>query len=250
MAWACRHDGAAGIETPEDYRRIVPAPATISDLRGYAMVQGWLNDAGPEELRQRIAGLIKQEWKLFDYPSQKAREQGGEFEDRRSEAYYVKDEARLLSYRDAGINQRWKFFEEGFGLKGSAQQAAEFERLLCVALGMPALRAFHHNADNTATYSLSYEDKKRKWLAVSPPPLTVAPKTRIALLWRKPWTRPERFAFSRAHLGRLPKGHACLLFDQGFDELPTRRLEGLLNKGISSDVIARSYLVPLQVRGF
>ncbi|MCH8964346.1 MAG: hypothetical protein IIB58_05255, partial [Planctomycetes bacterium] len=157
LAWACRYDGRQVLNTVEEYEFHVPTPATIADLRGYAEVRGWLTETTPAELRGAIAKMINDDFKTFDFPTEKARELGPDFEERREDAYYVKGKQKYLSYRDVGVNRRWKFLESGFGLKGTRQQAIEFQRVLSIAAGLPTLRVSHHGPGSSEMYTVSFD---------------------------------------------------------------------------------------------
>lgn len=247
LAWTCRHDGATGLGSIEEYQSTVVSADTLRNLKGHAERQGWLTDASTEKLRGHINQFAAKEFKLFDYPDAAAREKGKEFEDARPEAYFVKGKDRLLCYRDVGINERWKLFEDGSGLKGSPEQALQLQRVLHMAVGLPALRAEHHNAENDTGYVISFDGRTRTWFPTAAP-LTVSPKTMIHLMWCKPWTRPERFALSDAEIGSMPAGSVRLILDMDFDELSVKRLEVMLNKGIPDQMLSKSILAPLRMR--
>ena len=248
LAWGCRYDGSAGFDTVEQYERQVATPSTIGDLRGYAEVRGWFNDASPADLRDHIAKMIDDDFKIFDFPNKKAREQGEEFEDSRNEAYYAKGKERLLCYRDVGVNQRWKFLEGGFGLKGSERQATEFQRLLSIAVGMPTLRVSHHSPGVQAAYTISFDGRKQKWFGGGVPNITTARKDKLNFVWRKPWTRPERFEFDINLASPPPTGWGRFFLEADHQEFSSRRLESMLGKGFSDDLLAKSILQPLRMR--
>lgn len=248
LAWACRYDGTAVLNSLEEYEFQVAKPGTIADLRGYAQLRGWLTDAKPAELRDHIATMIAREFKVFDFPNQKAREQGAEFEDSRKAAYIVKGKERLLSYRDIGVNRRWKLLEEGFGFKGSRQQAVEFQRLLSLAVGLPTLRADHRGPAGRAEYVLSFDGKKKKWFAAGAPVLNTTRKEKLNFAWHKPWTRPERFHYETGLTLSLPSGWARFWCEADYEEYSNKRLNSMLEKGFSNELLSKSILEPLRVR--
>ncbi len=244
MAWSARHIGAAGFETLDAYQQDVVSPQTLANMRGYAEVQGWLK-LGTEDVARAIATMMAKEFKVFDYPNDAARGAGAEYSDSRAGAYIIKGERKLLSYRDIGINQRWQLFEEGFGLKGTSGQAAEFQRLLGIAIGIPSLTARHQGADGAAAYSLVYDERKRRWFPVGPPTLADEPKAKLRFIWSKPWIRPERFDFWEDHLEWLPRGPIRLFLDAGSEEMTAKRLDSLFTRGFSNELFAASILQPL-----
>ncbi len=255
LAWACRYDGRQVLSTVEEYEFHVPTPATIADLRGYAEVRGWLTETTPAELRAAIAKMITDDFKTFDFPTEKARELGPDFEERREDAHYVKGKHKYLSYRDVGVNRRWKFLEAGFGLKGTRQQAIEFQRVLSIAAGLPTLRASHYGPGSSEIYTISFDAKKRKWFAAGAPALSTAQKAKFNFVWHKPWTRPERFElFSRVvpaggrQAGAVPDGPFRFLLEADVQEFSVKRLSAMLEKGIADELFAKSILVPLRMR--
>ncbi len=248
LAWACRYDGRQVLSTVEEYEFHVPKPATIADLRGYAEVRGWLMETTPAELRAAIAKMIKDDFKTFDFPTEKARELGPDFEERRGDAYYVKGKQKYLSYRDVGVNRRWKFLEAGFGLKGTKQQAIDFQRMLNIAAGLPTLRASHHGPGSSEMYTVSFDPKKRKWFPAGAPTLSTAQKAKFNFVWHKPWTRPERFELFSWQADAVPNGPCRVLLDGDVQEFSVKRLSAMLKKGIPDEFFAKSLLVPLRMR--
>lgn len=248
LAWACRYDGRQVFSTVEEYEFHVPKPATIADLRGYAEVRGWLMETTQAELRAAIAKMIKDDFKVFDFPTEKARELGPDFEERREDAYYVKGKDKDLSYRDVGVNRRWKFLEAGFGLKGTRQQAIDFQRVLSIAAGLPTLRASHHGPGSSEMYTVSFDTKKRKWFAAGAPTLSTAQKAKFNFVWHKPWTRPERFVLFSRQADAVPDGPFRFLLDADVQEFSVKRLSAMLEKGIADELFAKSILVPLRMR--
>ncbi|MCH8968290.1 MAG: hypothetical protein IIA66_04130 [Planctomycetes bacterium] len=248
LAWACRYDGRQVLNTVEEYEFHVPTPATIADLRGYAEVRGWLMETTPAELRAAIAKMIKDDFKTFDFPTEKARELGPDFEERRDDAYYVKGKQKYLSYRDVGVNRRWKFLEAGFGLKGTRQQAIEFQRVLSIAAGLPTLRVSHQGPGSSEMYTVSFDTKKRKWFAAGAPTLSTAQKAKFNFVWHKPWTRPERFELFSRQANAVPDGPFRFLLDADVQEFSVKRLSAMLEKGIADELFAKSILVPLRMR--
>ena len=248
LAWACRYDGRQVFSTVEEYEFHVPKPATIADLRGYAEVRGWLMETTPAELRAAIAKMIKDDFRAFDFPTEKARALGPDFEERRDDAYYVKGKQKYLSYRDVGVNRRWKFLEAGFGLKGTRQQAIEFQRVLSIAAGLPTLRTSHHGPGSSEMYTVSFDTKKRKWFAAGAPTLSTAQKAKFNFVWHKPWTRPERFELFSRQADAVPDGPFRFLLDADVQEFSVKRLSAMLEKGIADELFAKSILVPLRMR--
>ncbi len=248
LAWACRYDGRQVFNAIEEYEFHVAQPGTIGDLRSYAEVRGWLGETSPAELRGNIAKMMADDFKVFDYPNQKAREQGSQFADTRKDAYFVKGKEKLLCYRDVGINQRWKFLEEGFGLKGNPRQAVEFQRLLSIAAGLPTLRASHHSRQASAAYTISFDGKKHKWFPTGAPSLNTTRKAKLNFLWHKPWTRPERFDVRVSLTRPLPTGPARFFLQADYQEFSAKRLQAMLEKGISEELLAESILAPLRMR--
>jgi len=248
LAWACRYDGRQVMSTVEEYEFHVPTPATIADLRGYAEVRGWLMETTPAELRTAIAKMIKDDFKTFDFPTEKARELGPDFEDRREDAHYVKGKNKYLSYRDVGVNRRWKFLEAGFGLKGTRQQAIDFQRVLSIAAGLPTLRASHQGPGSSEMYTVSFDAKKRKWFAAGAPTLSTTQKAKFNFVWHKPWTRPERFELFSRQARVVPEGPFRFLLDADVQEFSVKRLSAMLEKGIADELFAKSILVPLRMR--
>ncbi|MCH8054302.1 MAG: hypothetical protein IH895_09590 [Planctomycetes bacterium] len=248
LAWACRYDGRQVLNTVEEYEFHVPTPATIADLRGYAEVRGWLMETTPAELRAAIAKMIKDDFKTFDFPTEKARALGPDFEERRDDAYYVKGKQKYLSYRDVGVNRRWKFLESGFGLKGTRQQAIEFQRVLSIAAALPTLRVSHHGPGSSEMYTVSFDTKKRKWFAAGAPTLSTAQKAKFNFVWHKPWTRPERFELFSRQADAVPDGPFRFLLDADVQEFSVKRLSAMLEKGIADELFAKSILVPLRMR--
>ncbi len=248
LAWACRYDGRQAFDTVEEYEFHVPTPATIADLRGYAEVRGWLMETTPAELRAAIAKMIKDDFKIFDFPTEKARELGLDFEDRREDAHYVKGKHKYLSYRDVGVNRRWKLLEAGFGLKGTRQQAIEFQRVLSIAAGLPTLRVSHHGPGSSEMYTVSFDTKKRKWFVAGAPTLSTAQKAKFNFVWHKPWTRPERFELFSRQANAVPDGPSRFLLDADVQEFSVKRLSAMHKKGIADELFAKSILVPLRMR--
>ena len=248
LAWACRYDGRQVLSTVEEYEFHVPTPATIADLRGYAEVRGWLMDTTPAELRVAIAKMIKDDFKIFDFPTEKASALGPDFEERRDDAYYVKGKQKYLSYRDVGVNRRWKFLESGFGLKGTRQQAIEFQRMLSIAAGLPTLRVSHQGPGSSEMYTVSFDTKKRKWFAAGVPTLSTAQKAKFNFVWHKPWTRPERFELFSRQADAVSDGPFRFLLDADVQQFSVKRLAAMLEKGIADELFAKSILVPLRMR--
>lgn len=248
LAVVCRYDGRQVLTSAEDYELHVAKPATLADLRGYAEVRGWLGETSPADLRDNIAKMVAGEFKLFDYPNQRAREQGDEFQDTRSQAYFVKGKNKLLCYRDVGVNARWKFLEEGFGLKGNRAQAVAFQRLLSIACGLPTLRAFHRSPQSSAFYTISFDSKKRKWFAAGAEQAGTARKAKLYFAWHKPWTRPERFEMQLSLAQPPPTGLARFFLEADYAEFSAKRLNAMLERGIPDDLLAKSILQPLRIR--
>lgn len=248
LAWACRYDGSASLETVEAYAAAVPSPKTLAAMRGFSTLQSWLPATKQAPLRDRLAQFIAKEFKIFDYADDAARQQGENYVDPNAQAYYVKGEEKFLSYRDVGINQRWALFEEGFGLKGSREQAARFQRAWCLALGIPCLLARHQHNGAGSVYTISFDGARGKWYAIGAAPLISSDRSEVQFSWSKPWTRPERFAFPPGNLRLLPAGAARFLLDGDFESLSVKRFNTFLEKGLDDKRFAKSLLQPLRMR--
>ncbi len=192
--------------------------------------------------------MITDDFKTFDFPTEKARALGSDFEERREDAHYVKGKHKYLSYRDVGVNRRWKFLEAGFGLKGTQQQAIDFQRVLSIAAGLPTLRASHHGPGSSEMYTVSFDAKKRKWFAAGAPTLSTAQKAKFNFVWHKPWTRPERFELFSRQADAVPEGPFRFLLAADVQEFSVKRLSAMLKKGIADELFAKSILVPLRMR--
>ncbi len=133
-------------------------------------------------------------------------------------------------------------------MKGTKQQAIEFQRVLSIAAGLPTLRASHHGPGSSEIYTISFDAKKRKWFAAGAPTLSTAQKAKFNFVWHKPWTRPERFALFSRQAGAVPDGPCRFLLDADVQEISVKRLSAMLKKGIADEFFAKSMLVPLRMR--
>ncbi len=246
LAVCNRYDGAQSIEYMEQYQFLVPSPQTIAALRKYADGQGWLASATPETIGTKVQTFLGTEFKIFDYPDKEARSSGNEFKDPNESAYIVKGESKFLSYRDVGINDRWSFYKEGLGLKGSSTQQNQIQRLLTLSVGIPTLQASHQKDVTQINHTLCYHGSSQKWFPVGPIAVKPDDPGTFALVWTKPWIRPERFPLGLMQTDTLPSGRFRFLIDADFDEMPAKKLYTALTKGIADSLISRSALPPLE----
>ena len=117
-----------------------------------------------------------------------------------------------------------------------------------IAVGMPTLRASHHSSGAKAAYTVSFDGKKQKWFGVGVPGITTGRKDKLSFVWHKPWTRPERFEFNLSLANPPPAGWGRFFLEADYREFSSRRLDSMLQKGFSEDLLAKSILEPLRVR--
>ncbi len=238
LAWACRYDGHAALDSKDAYLFHVPTAETLKELGTQGRREGYAVDTDVPGALARITAALN-DFEVYDWPSVTARAQGMEWVDDREDAYIARGDNKLLCYRDIGINERHTLHQLGAPLKGSRNQAVAFQRALCQALGLPTLTARYAAGNVAVDFTLSLDGSKKKWLAAGaiPPPET---HPHYLLSWSTPWSRPERFAFWHDAAARLPDGDCRMLLDAYAAEQPGKRLTSMLEKGIPHKMIDRT----------
>lgn len=245
LAWACRYGGQGALETIEEYEFSVPTAATLKAMRDHATRRAWFDGKSFASIREEVTRAMER-FDTYDWPNDAAQAEGQEYEDARDSAYYKHNDKRHLSYRDVGVNRRWRMFVTGRGFKGSLAQRLEFERALAIAVGLPTLYARHFNAHQSSVYSLSFDGQRNRWHPAGMAPVDVSSRDKVYFGIQRPWSRPERFSALAVSPDGQPKGPATWVMDMYIEPLPSKKLAGFLKRGLAGKKTSASLLPPLK----